>query len=209
MNKEIFRNMIYHIIGLVVLAVGLNTIFYLFFSFTNGQDINKFRELKQSAEAGNSRAQFKLVKYYFEGKGGVQKDTEEALKWCRKSAEQGYGEAELTLSNMYDRGLVVEENKIEAKKWLKKGLKDIGFVKFLFKGGLAVDNGGDAFTAINNIRLFGPFNSDWLIIITTIIFFVIWATIKIDRENTNNLHRIIILFFLNEILCYVLFAFVI
>ena len=82
-------------------------------------------------------------------------------------------------------------------------------MKFLFKGGLAVDNRGEAFTAINNIRLFGPFNSDWLIILTTIIFFVIWATIKIDRENTNNLHRIIILFFLNEILCYVLFAFVI
>ena len=47
----------------------------------------------------------------------------EALKWYKKAAEQGYGEAQYNLGLMYDNGEGVEINKQEAIKWYKKSAK--------------------------------------------------------------------------------------
>ena len=50
--------------------------------------------LHSMAEQGDSRAQFKLGLCYANGHG-VRKDYAEAMKWCRKAAEQGVTAAQV------------------------------------------------------------------------------------------------------------------
>lgn len=49
-------------------------------------------ELKNKAEQGNAEAQYSLGVCYRCG-DGVEKNLEEAIKWYRKAAEQGYAKA--------------------------------------------------------------------------------------------------------------------
>ncbi len=53
---------------------------------------------------------------------GVTRDNAEAVKWIRKSAEQGYEYAQYFLGNMYVTGWdgVVPQDDTEAKKWMLK-----------------------------------------------------------------------------------------
>ncbi len=51
---------------------------------------------------------------------GVAKDNYEAVKWCRKAAEQGDALAQLHLGCCYANGCGVVRNKAEAVKWLRK-----------------------------------------------------------------------------------------
>ena len=50
----------------------------------------------------------------------MKKDYEEAAKWLRKAAEQGYVHGQFFLGQMYAKGLGVEQNFKEAVKWWKK-----------------------------------------------------------------------------------------
>jgi TPR repeat protein len=72
--------------------------------------------LRELADQGNARAQFKLGKLYDDGQGVAQSDAE-ALKWYRLSAEQGDADAEYNLAVMLDRGQGVPTNGAEALKW--------------------------------------------------------------------------------------------
>jgi TPR repeat protein len=56
---------------------------------------------------------------YREGKG-VTQDYEEAVKWFRQAAEQGFAEGQNNLGWMYQNGLGVTKNVDEAVKWYKK-----------------------------------------------------------------------------------------
>ncbi len=56
---------------------------------------------------------------YYSGEG-VKKDLTEALKWCRKSAEQGFAEAECSLGYCYQNGEGVKKDLAEAEKWYRK-----------------------------------------------------------------------------------------
>ena len=58
-----------------------------------------FTETKKMAEAGEALAQFSLGVMYDKG-DGVLKDSAEAVKWYRKSAEQGNANAQNNLGNM-------------------------------------------------------------------------------------------------------------
>ena len=51
---------------------------------------------------------------------GVPKDYKEAVKWYRKSAEQGLADAQCNLGYMYDQGFGVPKNYKEVFKWYTK-----------------------------------------------------------------------------------------
>lgn len=59
-----------------------------------------FPDLLAKAEAGDARAQFLVAAAYAEALD-VAKDLHEAIKWCRKSAEQGYTTAQYYLGMLY------------------------------------------------------------------------------------------------------------
>ena len=127
------------------------------------------KNLKESAENGNKEAQLKIAKYYSNGSNGFQKNQQEAFKWCEMSAKQGYSPAELTLSLYYDRATGVGQDKNEAKKWLKKGLKDTGFFQGYWFCILEILNYEDAF----DVKL-------WTIwkLISFIAWIFFWGKIK-------------------------------
>ena len=51
---------------------------------------------------------------------GVPQDDEEAAKWYRKAAEQGFPPAQFSLGYMYYRGQGVLQDYVEAVKWFRK-----------------------------------------------------------------------------------------
>ncbi|OAD21456.1 TPR repeat protein [Candidatus Thiomargarita nelsonii] len=63
--------------------------------------------------------QFNLGVMYENGEG-VTENNQEAVKWYRKAANQGYAGAQCNLGVMYAQGKGVGENKQEAIKWFRK-----------------------------------------------------------------------------------------
>ena len=51
-------------------------------------------------EQGDASAQCNLGLMYYEGRGGVDRDNDEAKKWYRKSAEQGNSSAQSALKHL-------------------------------------------------------------------------------------------------------------
>ena len=47
-------------------------------------------------------------------------NSKEAVKWFRKAAEQGYGQAQQNLGTMYAKGKGVQRDDKEAVKWFRK-----------------------------------------------------------------------------------------
>ena len=56
---------------------------------------------------------------YYYGQG-VSQDYNEAAKWYRKAAEQGYEKAQYNLGNSYYYGRGVSQDYNEAAKWYRK-----------------------------------------------------------------------------------------
>jgi uncharacterized protein len=84
-----------------------------------GDYATALRLLRELADQGNDRAQFKLGGMYDDGRGVAQNDAE-ALKWYRLAADQGYGNAQYNLGLMYGKGQGVPQNYLEAAKWFGK-----------------------------------------------------------------------------------------
>ena len=59
--------------------------------------------LKQNAERGDAKAQYQLGWSYMTGAGMAQ-DYQEAARWYRESAAQGYPDAEFGLGYLYEQG---------------------------------------------------------------------------------------------------------
>ena len=59
---------------------------------------------------------------------GFEKSDVEAVKWYRKSAEQGYAIAQNNLGGMYESGCGVEQSNVEAVKWYRKSAEQ-GFFR--------------------------------------------------------------------------------
>jgi len=59
-------------------------------AYNRGDYKTAFKELKASAEQGDSEAQFMLGGMYYKGQG-VTRDYQKGLKWLKKAAEQGVG----------------------------------------------------------------------------------------------------------------------
>ncbi|HHF6610725.1 TPA: tetratricopeptide repeat protein, partial [Haemophilus influenzae] len=68
---------------------------------------------------GDAKAQLSLGVMYDEGRG-VKQDDFEAMKWYRKTAEQGNANAQALLGFAYLLGKGVQFNKSLAKEWLGK-----------------------------------------------------------------------------------------
>ncbi|HCN07703.1 MAG TPA: hypothetical protein DIT01_07195, partial [Lentisphaeria bacterium] len=64
----------------------------------------------------------------------------EAVKWCRKAAEQGDAAAQLNLGKMYATGLGVPEDDAEAFKWFRKAAEQ-GYADAQYHLGLMYANG--------------------------------------------------------------------
>jgi S1-C subfamily serine protease/ribosomal protein L7/L12 len=86
------------------------------------------QQIIAKAEAGDASSQCALAEIYGSGKFGVIQDYTEAIKWFRKSAEQGHAEAEDGLGVLYRDGLGVATNSVEAAKWFRKSAEQ-GFVE--------------------------------------------------------------------------------
>jgi len=73
------------------------------------------KRTQSAAEAGDAQAQSVLGETYYRAK-----NYGEALKWFRKSAEQGYAYGQYNLAVMYLEGSGVPKNESEAIKWFTK-----------------------------------------------------------------------------------------
>ena len=75
------------------------------------------RLYQESAENGNSDAQYKLGLLYLTGNGALQ-DFAEAAKWLKLAAEQGYALAQYELGLIYRMGHGVAVDPIQSYVWL-------------------------------------------------------------------------------------------
>jgi uncharacterized protein len=74
-------------------------------AYERGDYTSALREFKILADKGNAKAQHSLGKMYLSGQG-VKMNWPEAIKWLRKAAKQGLGEAQAILNSMNIEGEV-------------------------------------------------------------------------------------------------------
>lgn len=74
-------------------------------------------EYRKKAEKGDAKAQFELARLLYRNAGGPKKDQVEIVEWLRKSAEQGFAEAQWFLGEENDLFI---EGSTEAEKWFRK-----------------------------------------------------------------------------------------
>ncbi|WP_169392124.1 MULTISPECIES: tetratricopeptide repeat protein [Psychrobacter] len=86
---------------------------------TSRYEMMNVSELSSHAAQGNDHAQFYLAKRLQKGQG-VAKNTQQAVQWYTRAAEQGVAPAQLNLGIMYLRGEGVQPNLQQARKWLEK-----------------------------------------------------------------------------------------
>jgi hypothetical protein len=72
---------------------------------------------EESAENGDSDAQYKLGLLYLTGNGALQ-DFAEAAKWLKLAAEQGYGLAQYELGLIYRSGSGMAIDQVQSYVWL-------------------------------------------------------------------------------------------
>jgi uncharacterized protein len=75
------------------------------------------RLYEESAENGNSDAQYKLGLLYLTGNGALQ-DFAEAAKWLKLAADQGYALAQYELGLIYRTGHGVAIDQVQSYVWL-------------------------------------------------------------------------------------------
>ena len=71
---------------------------------------------------------------------GVEQDKAKALSWYRKSAEQGYAEAQLLLGIIYDQGIGVTQDYAEAVTWYTKAAEQ-GYARAQYNLAAMYDEG--------------------------------------------------------------------
>ena len=76
------------------------------------------------AETGNPIGMAALCSMHLDGKGGLIKDEAKAIRWCEKSASQGFGGAMQLVGWMYLNGRGVAKDDSEAVKWYRRGIEE-------------------------------------------------------------------------------------
>ena len=61
-------------------------------------------------------AQYKISKYYFQGKG-VQRNLKISYQWCQKAANNNNTNAQFELGKYYEDGIIVQQNYKIAFDW--------------------------------------------------------------------------------------------
>src|SRR5690242_17376543 len=105
-------------LGISGLLVGLRT--YEKYAAERKKLSNIANEIRVKADQGDAAAQYKLARFYYQGKG-VSKDYSEAFRWYRKAADKGYAKADFNLGEMYYRGEGVPKDLAVALSWTQKG----------------------------------------------------------------------------------------
>lgn len=77
--------------------------------------VERIKEIKAKAEAGNAEAQYDLGHLYYDGWAGSV-DHDLAVKWWREAAKQGHAMARNNLGNCYRMGHGVPRDDFEALK---------------------------------------------------------------------------------------------
>jgi len=95
--------------------------------------------LQAQAASGDSSAELKLARAYWQG-DGVPVNQETAAQWCRKAAVNGNAEAQEFLGEMYRTGEGVVQDKKEAVAWYQIAARQ-GDVSAMFNLGAAYYNG--------------------------------------------------------------------
>ena len=87
------------------------------------QDIDETEKARliHAAERGNAQAQFELGARYRGGREGFERNSTEAVRWYRRSAEQGFTLAQSYLGIAYALGQSVERDAAEAARWCRLG----------------------------------------------------------------------------------------
>ena len=80
-----------------------------------------FLHVKNRAEHGDAECQFRLARFYEDGKG-VDQDYVQAMYWCKKAWARDYKAAACDISWLYENGYGVEQNYVEAVSWAKKAI---------------------------------------------------------------------------------------
>ena len=86
------------------------------------EGIQQVEDPEEQDEVEDPEEQDALGMAYLNGEG-VEQDDEEAVKWFRKAAEQGYPIAEFHLGMRYYDGRGVEKNLTDAFKWISEALE--------------------------------------------------------------------------------------
>ena len=74
------------------------------------EEQDKYKKLNEINEIGRA---------YFDGKDGKPKNYEEAVKWFRMAAEQGYHHAQFNMGLCYEYGYGIAQDYTEAVKWYR------------------------------------------------------------------------------------------
>lgn len=82
----------------------------------------KTKPLRPKAETGDAKAQFDLGFLYLYGDfySHLDADRDQGLFWIRKSASQGYAQAQDLMGCLLYRGGILPQDKAEAVKWFRK-----------------------------------------------------------------------------------------
>ena len=79
-------------------------------------------DLLQKANAGDAASQVKMGNQYALGQG-VARNSQEAVKWFRRAAEQGSPDGQYRLGGMYEVGFGVPPDSATAVKWYQQAGK--------------------------------------------------------------------------------------
>ncbi|XP_022648718.1 uncharacterized protein LOC111270640 isoform X2 [Varroa jacobsoni] len=94
--------------------------FMLWFCWRH-EDLVHLHTAKVYAHLGHASAQHVLAHRYLNG-SGVEKDHAEAMRWFRKSADQGHAHSAYNLAVGHMQGLETDVQKGEAKKLIKHAM---------------------------------------------------------------------------------------
>jgi len=76
----------------------------------------------KAADAGDAKSQFEFGTMWNTEGLWLWKDDERAVKWWRKSAEQGYTQAQIMMGSVYLGGVKVKKDIAKADEWFNKAI---------------------------------------------------------------------------------------
>ena len=141
------ENMIIHLftddIKQLVVKSGLLLIAILFVLYSSVCRASQAEErIIENANKGEAKAQYRLSLMYAAG-DGVQQDYAAALELTKKSANQGYLEAQVQLGEIFGLGLYgLSKNYSESFKWYSKAADQGYSLAFACLGGMYEDGKG-------------------------------------------------------------------
>ncbi len=103
-------------------------------------DRKLLNELRAKAENGDAPSQYRLGRAFALGNLGLATNYMEAVKWCRKAAEQDDAKAQFNLGFCYANGRGVTKDEAESVKWYRKAA-DQKYSEAQYMLGLCYDTG--------------------------------------------------------------------